>query len=173
MGQIIELLVSKEIILPNKMLRAFIYACLCVSVCVCVPYKTSDFTKTGRVSQFHKPTGSMLPVVKRKKMRTLQLFSSTLSILSILIRFSYRPQCNFEVFRITNNLKYSDIFPWQGGAVPGLDPDQGPLFVWTMHVGFPPGAPDSSHSPNTCMFNEAMTLNCVCVCVPVCVLAQE
>lgn len=50
----------------------------------------------------------------------------------------------------------------------GLDPDQGPVFVWSLHVWFPPCPPDSSHSPSTCMFSEAATLNFVCVFLSVC-----
>lgn len=65
------------------------------------------------------------------------------------------------------NLKYlyflDTVAQWLG-----LDPDQGlTLFVWNLHVGFPPCPPDSSHSPNTCMFSEARALNFL-----VCVLAQ-
>lgn len=93
-------------------------------------------------------------------MQTLQLFSSILCIWSLLIRFSYKSQCNSRVFGMAFIHKSSNIFPLQSVAVLGLDPDQD-----CVHVGFPPGAPDSFHSLNTCMFNEATTLNCVFVSV--------
>lgn len=54
MGQIIELLVPKEIILPNKMLRAFMYICVCVCACVYIHKILYKQVVSQKQAGFHK-----------------------------------------------------------------------------------------------------------------------
>lgn len=106
----------------------------------------------------------MLQGIKRKKCAHCNFSLWLFVFCPYLSGFYYKSQYNSKVFR--------RIFFFAGWHCARSGSQPGVSFVWTLHVVFPPGAPDSSHSPSMCLFNEAMTLNCVRLFVSVCVLAR-